>query len=329
MSEREKEHENEVLPTLYARDLEVERPEERWLLKDLWGRRAVGWLGGQPKLGKTWLGLDLALSVASGTPALGRFPVEAPGRALVYVAEDAPSQVRARLEALCRHRQLDLNELDLRVITVPSLRLDTRFDQKRLWRTIERLEPRLLLLDPLIRIHSLDENDAQEVSALLGYFRELQRAFDLAIVLVHHTSKKSRSQPGQALRGSSDLHAFADSSAYLARRGDELLLTVEHRAARAPQPMTLALVSTPGGVDTHLELTAQLATESQEPPLSTRLLQLLNHSADPLRRTDLRAQLRVNNQRLGEALRALEKSGEICRTARGWALNTNNSSEHS
>ena len=46
----------------------------------------------------------------------------------------------------------------------------------------------------------------------------MQRTYHTAIALVHHASKKHRAQPGQALRGSSDLHAFGDSNAYLARR---------------------------------------------------------------------------------------------------------------
>jgi hypothetical protein len=46
----------------------------RWLVHSLWPAGAVGMLGGSPKSCKTWLGLDLALSVASGTDCLGSFP---------------------------------------------------------------------------------------------------------------------------------------------------------------------------------------------------------------------------------------------------------------
>jgi RecA-family ATPase len=66
-------------------------------------------------------------------------------------------------------------------------------------------------------LHRLDENSAADISQLLGFLRELQRTHDTAIVLVHHASKKHRAQPGQALRGSSDLHAFGDSNACLWR----------------------------------------------------------------------------------------------------------------
>src|SRR6266699_3516369 len=43
-----------------------------WLVEGLWPQRAVGFIGGQPKAGKSWLALDLAISVATGTQFLGR-----------------------------------------------------------------------------------------------------------------------------------------------------------------------------------------------------------------------------------------------------------------
>jgi hypothetical protein len=233
------------LPLKRACELDQEPPEERWLLAGLWARSAIGLIGGAPKCCKTWLGLDMAVSVASATPALGRFACESPGPALVYLAEDGLPQVRSRIEALCKQRGADIRSLDLSVITAPILRLDLTSDQERLARTVEAMRPRMLLLDPLVRLHRLDENSAAEISGLLGYIRDLQRRFDLAVVLVHHASKKQRSQPGQALRGSSDLHAIGDSNAYLARDGEHIVLTIEHRAAPAPEPLRLELVADP------------------------------------------------------------------------------------
>jgi hypothetical protein len=44
----------------------------RWLIDGLWSDAAVGVLGGEPKCCKSFLALDAAVSVASGTPRLGR-----------------------------------------------------------------------------------------------------------------------------------------------------------------------------------------------------------------------------------------------------------------
>ena len=309
---------SEELPVSLARDLDVERPEQQWLVTDLWGRCAVGLIGGAPKSAKSWLGLDLAVSVASRTPALGRFTVDTSGPALIYLAEDGLPQVRQRIEAICEHRSLDIRRLDVHVITAPSLRLDLGRDQGRLRATVAHLKPRLVLLDPLVRLHRADENSAAEMSVLLSYFRDLQRTFNTAVILVHHASKKNRAQPGQALRGSTDLHAFGDSNAYLARKGDQLILTLEHRAAKPPSPMTLELCSRDDGSATHLEIRGKVITPSADrrPALDERIVAALNET--PMTRTALRDELGVNNQRLGRVLFALEQRGDIRKTTGGW-----------
>ena len=262
----------------------------------------------------------MAVSVASGTPCLDRFAADAKGPVLVFLAEDALPSVRARIAAICQHRRHDIATLDLHVITSSVLRLDLEGDQRRLAATVLRYKPRLLLLDPLVRLHRLDENSASEISGLLGYLRKLQRWGEVAIVLVHHASKKQRAQPGQALRGSSDLHAFGDSNAYLARRGDHLLLTLEHRAAVAPEPIQLALKSATDGSATHLALHSDQQQPVLDSPaaLAEAAYQALRRHGTTVTRQDLRAQLQVNNERLGEALLKLEADKRAIRMPQGW-----------
>ncbi len=311
------------LPFCRANELAIQAPEKKWLIQSVWGQSAVGIIGGAPKCCKSWLGLDMAVSVASGTPFLDHFSVQSPGKALVFLAEDAISAVRSRIEAICDHRQIVMDKLELYAITASTLRLDLDCDQKRLTATLAALKPRLLILDPLVRLHRLDENSAAEISKLLGFIREMQRTYDTAIVLVHHASKKHRAQPGQALRGSSDLHAFGDSNAYLARKNDRIVLTLEHRAAKPPDPFEMELVSKKDGSATHLEMVAH-NEKNTEMSLKDRILYLLQHSAKPITRTAIREHLRVNNQRLGKTLIDLDKKGLVLHTPTGWIAYNNN-----
>ncbi|MCP3980172.1 MAG: AAA family ATPase [bacterium] len=307
----------DALPVSRAGELEQQAQEQQWLIEGLWARSAIGLIGGAPKCCKTWFGLDMAVSVASATAAMGHFAVTQPGPTLVYLAEDALPQVRSRIESLCRQRGIEIERLDLHVITSPILRLDLATDQERLGQTIAALRPRLVLLDPLVRMHRLDENSAAEISGLLGYIRNLQRQFDTAIVLVHHASKKQRSQPGQALRGSSDLHAIGDCNAYLARNGQHIVLTIEHRAARSPEPMRLELAAE--GDTTSLRVVADGTADSASAScLDERIVELISSVDGPMTRTALRDRLRVNNQRLGDALRRLEDEHKIVRNEQGW-----------
>lgn len=315
----------EPLDVLRANQIPAEPVSRPWLIEHLWIRNAVGVIGGAPKSCKSWMGLDMAVSVASATPCLGRFPVLHPGPTLLYLAEDALAQVRERIQGFCAHRNLPMEHLDLYVIDAPCLRLDTETDQQRLVGAIERVQPRLLLLDPLVRLHRCDENSAQEMSRLLGFFRQLQRTFAMAVILVHHASKKNRAHPGQALRGSSDLHAWTDSSAYLARKPPGILLTLEHRSQAAPQPMLIHLVANQDGQAPHLELAAEpsaLCTQPPEPSLSQAVQHLLESAHSPMTRTQIRNTLRVKNQTLGQALVHLQACGNIRKTPRGWIPRT-------
>ena len=127
-------------------------------------------------------------------------------------------------------------------------------------------------------------------------------------------AKRARRDPGQALRGSSDLHAWTDSACYLLRRGDALRLVIEHRAAAAPEPLEVRLAQDP----CHLAVcgTADVAP----PPLAEAVRAELRRAAAPLSRAALRRALKVNNARLGETLVVLEARGLLERSAAGWKL---------
>jgi hypothetical protein len=305
------------LPVLRIAEIPPENHSHRWLVEQLWGASSVGVIGGAPKCSKTWLGLDLALSVATGTPCLGKYAVPEPGPVLVYLAEDALPVVRQRVEGMARHRGLALERVEIHVITAPTLRLDRGSHRRQLFQTAQRLRPRLLLLDPLVRLHGIDENNASEVAGLLAYVRGLQRQLDLSVILVHHTRKNAVGgvAAGQALRGSGDLHAFGDSNLYLRRTKDRLLLSSEHRAAPASPPVYLELAATDAHT-AHLEVVAE-PHDGPRRGLPEQVLTLLAGGA-ALTRAKLRDALSVKNERLGETLESLERAGHLCRTPAGW-----------
>jgi len=319
--------ENDYLPVVPAAELDEPDPSRRWLVEGLWARAGVGIIGGAPKSCKSWLALDLALSVASATPCLEAFSVAEHGRVLVYMAEDAAAVVKERLAGLCRRRGLDLSSLPIGVITAPSLRLDCVRDQRRLDQTVSRHVPRLLLLDPFVRLHRINENDAGEVSALLGYLRELQRRHDLAVVVVHHTRKNgagSGGGGGQSLRGSGDFFAWVDTALSLRRQRQQLILSIEHRAWHSPPPLTLTLA---GSETDHAHLavvaTAPMGEAERSGGAATDIdAAVLRALADApqgaLARSALRAALGVRNQRLGAALARLGATGAIERRGDAW-----------
>lgn len=305
------------LPTTHIAEIAPRPLDAPWLVRSLWPASAVGLIGGPPKCAKTWLALDLALSVASNTPCLGALQVESPGVALLYLAEDSLQNVRARVEGLCEHRGLNLRRVELHLITAPSLRLDLDQDKQQLAATVEKFRPRLLLLDPFVRLHRSDENDSGAISAILADLRTLQRRFDVAVVLVHHARKNGRGPQGYALRGSGDLYAWGDAYAHLSRRETAFRLCLEHRSHPATDPLALKLVSHAGGSAAHLEI-AHDQIPSAPAPLEALAEREIVAAGAALTRAQLRARLRVNNHRLGVALETLQRAGRVTKTPQGW-----------
>lgn len=294
------------LPVVRLSKIEAAPAARRWLVEGLWSEEAVGFIGGTPKSGKTWLALEIAVAVASGRPCLGRYPVSNPGPVLLFAAEDAPPAVRTRGAGLATARGIDFERLAVGLIHQPVLRLDVVEDREALAITIAQIQPRLLVLDPLVRLHRGDENSSAEISDLLGFLRALQREHHLAILLVHHIRKSGASQPGQALRGSGDLHAWGDSNLYLLRREQQVILQVEHRAQPAPPPVALTLEGSPPRL-----VVRDLEPTAAPSELERRVLDSL--AREPMTRGALRDLLRVRNESLGEVLDRLEGAGRVVR----------------
>lgn len=313
------------LPVSPAHALAVQAEERRWLVEGLWSEEAVGIVGGEPKCCKSFLALDVAVAVATGAPCLRRFAIPHRGRVLLFAAEDALHVVRRRLEGICAAAGVAFDaSLDLQVITAETVRLDLPEDRRRLHETVEALRPRLLVLDPFVRLHRKDENVAGDVAPLLAFLRELQRRFSMSVLLVHHARKGGAGlRAGQALRGSSELHAWGDSNLYLRRAGAELHLSVEHRAAPAPADLSLELregrglaLHVIGAASASAEAAAVIRVDAHE----ARVLAALSDAAGPLTARALREACRMKTVHVGAALSALVEDGRIAHGPEGYSL---------
>jgi len=276
---------NGLLPFRPAHALTAVAEDRRWLIDGLWAAEAVGIVGGEPKCCKSFLALDMAVAVASGAPCLGRFAPVEPGRVLLFAAEDALHVVRRRLAE-----------------------------------TVEHLRPRLLILDPFVRLHRIDENVSGEVAPLLAYLRELQRRHAVAVVLVHHARKGAgKARAGQALRGSSEFHAWGDSNLYLRRHGDDLVLTVEHRAAPSTSGIHVALKGDGAALALRVVDAPVIAT-ANAPSAVEKIERALGDAATPLTIAALRAACHIRNKNVALALATLSAEGRVRKTAAGYML---------
>ena len=305
-------------PTRAPVELEDRPREQQWLVDTLWGEQAVGIVGGEPKCGKSILAMDLAVAVAAGVPCLRHFAPNRPGPVLMFAAEDAGHLVRKRLHGIARAAGARFETLDIAVIDVPRLRLDDPDDRSRLQQTVQRIAPRLVLLDPLVRLHGVDENAVADIAPILGFLRDIQRRFETAVLLVHHARKSGATRPGQALRGSSELHAWGDSNLYLRRRDRQTLMTVEHRAARGLDDIEIELIEEDGDEPCfRLRQPPPAGTAPRPETPERRILKALAEAEAPLSQRQIRERAATRHKTVGAILRKLVSQGRIRRDAKG------------
>ncbi len=167
-------HGVDPLPVQRASQLESNGPQTQWLIEELWAEQAVGILGGEPKCCKSFLALDVAVSVASGAACLRQFPVRRRGPVLLFPAEDSLTVVRQRLEGIAAAAQVPFDSLPVQVITAPSLRLDRAPDRESLWHTVQQQRPVLLILDPLKRVRIFGHDDDAGRLAVERWAKQLE-----------------------------------------------------------------------------------------------------------------------------------------------------------
>jgi RecA-family ATPase len=303
--------------TVHAGELARRTAPPSWLVEGLFLEAGAGILGGAPKSCKSFFALDLCVAVASGTSCAGFFRVISPGPIVVRCAEDPDGVLTDRLTALSRARGRQLGDLPIEILVDP-VRLPDGLE--RLAATVAAIKPKLLLLDPLIRLHRADENSASEMSVILDGLRGLARTSKAAVLLVHHTRKAAGGSAGLGLRGSSDLHAFGDSNLYLRKLSQNaaLELKIEHRADAAPAPVRLKLLANEGEPPSSRFCVLDRTTDET---IARRILDLLAKSPQALTSAALRETLGLRNQTVAEALDALRTDGRIQRVGRdGWSL---------
>lgn len=306
----------EPFATRHIAQVPPQSAAQQWLIEDLWLAQGVGILGGSPKVGKTFLAAQIALAVAGGGNVLGK-PARLSGPVLFYGAEDSLQALRTRFDGLASIAALLLHELPIYLLDTPTLRIDRHQDLARLRAALQAHRPRLLVLDPFIRIAHVDENSSADVSAVLASLRAIQRDYDTAVLLVHHARKSPSAHPQLTLRGSGDFAAWSDSGLYLTRSSHRLQLWVEHRNAPAPEPMSLRLCTDPAP---HLSVLDPHAPPPDTDPIQRDLLRLLAASPRPISTVELRDHIRKRKADVVVALEALRSQGTVDRQANGWSL---------
>ena len=185
-------------------------------------------VGGEPKVGKSILVANLALSLAAGVDRMG-FPIPAPRRVLICQFELPMPQFVRRLSLMRRSVGAAADEHLLVDTRVAGNLLSAAQGLNHFVAAARAAQAQVIILDPLYSTHDQDENDTRAMAALCQSLLRLREASGAALVIVHHIRKTiGRHEIGSAFRGSSALHAVGDSYVLLTRPSPQLP-TVELR----------------------------------------------------------------------------------------------------
>lgn len=199
-------------------------------------------LAGAPKLGKSWMALDLCVAVAQGTLALGAFAVEQ-GDALYLGLEDSYSRVQRRLASLGDTFPSDLSiGLQLAPLTAGGE------DQLLGWLE-SRPNPRLVVIDTYSRVRPAraKSNDYNDDVRSLASLQRLAVDSRTSILLVHHTRKQLAPQGEDTfdeVLGSRGLTGVVDTT-WVLKRGRNTADAILHSTGRDIEEREIALAFEP------------------------------------------------------------------------------------
>ena len=238
----------------------VKRP--KFLIEGILTEGACGFIAGEPKCYKSWIGLDMALAVASGANFLDHFRVINPGPVLYIQEEDPLPTLKVRTAKIWANQATDKLVLgpsegfpeiewlppEVSEVFDPDInayiqRGFTVSDEAwQLWldETIAEGmngEPyRLLIIDTLMMVAGdVEENKSQAMTQkIFKPLKVLSRKYNIAVQVVHHMGKAERPRAGQRMLGAVANHAWAEDSLYLGRATNgDIKMELESKTAPA------------------------------------------------------------------------------------------------
>jgi len=200
-------------------------------------------LAGDPKSFKSLKALQLALSVAHGSVDgfLGR-PLRH-GPVLFVEEEGSRHKLRERMRSMLAGLQVD-QPPDFHLALHQNVRLDEERSLREVKALAAELRPALIVLDPLVFLHSGDENKPSEMARVMRAVVELAAEHECCALVIHHLTKPTSNgpkvrRPAERLRGAGSFRGATDANLVMEREGDRTArLQGEYRDS---EPLSLYL----------------------------------------------------------------------------------------
>lgn len=201
-----------------------------WCVDGWLPNETIAMIVSPPGTYKTWTLLDLAVSVATGTPFLGTANVLTPGPVLIFQQEDFHGQIAQRIGVIMAGRfdmgwmGDDPKEGEFTLVLPPSppvyfhpdreLRFGDPDTMDMLEARIDALNPALVIIDPLYTAANMDNYMADAINDMMR-LKTLRDRYHCSFLIAHHTSKRKGEKGDSTSRedawGSQYLNAFLET----------------------------------------------------------------------------------------------------------------------
>lgn len=308
-----------------------------WLVEDWMPDASITFLVSPPESYKTWLLLDLAVSVSAGVPFLGRFRVNYPGPTLIIQQEDSHTGLTDRLALIVEQKlgadaRIDGDEWqvpcmpDLPIYVHPSRML--RFDNERVLEELEKqiaeIRPKVVMIDPLYSTTSGVDNYMADLANQMMVLKTWRDKYGCSFLLAHHSKKNL--DPDSTARedswGSQFLNAFLEAG-WQVRRNPRLaqneVVVRRHSKVMGNQPP----ISLTFDISTKYPMRYQVTARDYDPPQGEErrrpaqagLLDLVGEI--PMSQAEIVEVSGKNRSTVSRQMRQLEASGLVERMPDG------------
>ncbi len=182
----------------------VSAPSPSWMIKGILPHSGLAMIYGASGSGKSFLAIDIALSIALGSEWCGKKVSQGN---VVYIAAEGAAGIRKRFKAYALHHSLDTKNIPISAIEdAPNLHGN---DATRLLSEIQKVEGvRVVVVDTLAQSSpGADENSAKDMGAILSKCKKIQEETGALVILIHHSGKDS----SKGARGWSGIFAAMDT----------------------------------------------------------------------------------------------------------------------
>jgi hypothetical protein len=186
-------------------------PPREWLLGNSFCRRFISCLIADGSVGKTALRIAQALALASGRALTGEHVFER-SRVIIVSLEDDRDELRRRVRAAMLYHGIKYEDVRGylflsapgaivgKVATLESGVVTRGTLLNLLGEVIERRHIDIVILDPFVRAHGVEESDNTQIDLVMQFLSDVCAERNIAIDVPHHASK-GLAEPGDANRG--------------------------------------------------------------------------------------------------------------------------------